>query len=51
MKKLKVGDKVKFQFAGQPEQGVIVSIDSVFTTVYDGNYRYPVKKEILTKIK
>lgn len=52
MSKLKIKDKVKFDFAGSSETGVIISFyKNGDVLVFDGKYKYPVKKEILTKIK
>tara|TARA_R110000737_G_scaffold296317_1_gene302908 strand:- start:1117 stop:1275 length:159 start_codon:yes stop_codon:yes gene_type:complete len=52
MAKIKIKDKVKFEFAGAPEEGVVLEFFADGTAlVFDGKYRYPVKKEILTKIK
>ena len=52
MGKLKIKDKVKFNFAGTAEEGTIISFYNDGTVlVFDGKYKYPVKKDILTKIK
>ena len=52
MAKIKIRDKVKFEFAGSLEEGVVIELFADGTAlVFDGKHRYPVKKEILTKIK
>lgn len=53
-KKYKVGDKVEFNFLGQPFKGVIEKIEvkqmylsknKVSYMIFDGKYRYPLPVE------
>ena len=51
MSKFKIDDKVKFDFAGSPEEGTIVLIEPCGECkIFDGQYYYRVSKKLLTKI-
>lgn len=45
----KIGDTISFRFAGSNESGSIVDIrgegNDIRYMVFDGSYRYPVKKD------
>jgi len=47
---MKVGDKIKFNFAGSTDEGEIIKIEKdgnkiIGYYVYDGKYYYSIKKE------
>lgn len=48
---LKVGDKIRFIFAGMPEEGIIIKKEGEIITVDDGKYKYPIRKEVIIKNK
>jgi len=47
--KLKIGDDVSFIFAGCPERGIVVRIETPQYIVYDGKFNYPIRIEAVTK--